>query len=83
MKESLLHDDNFQALHITRGKKVEAFINKELKDIDIPQGCLVTLLQRGGEIIVPNGSTQILEGDRLTIIGDPNNMKELRKIFDD
>ena len=64
-------------------EKVEIFINKELKNITIPNGCLVTLLQRGGEIIVPKGSTQIMEGDILTIIGDPISMKELRKIYDE
>ncbi len=79
----MLHDDNFQALHITRGRKVEVFINNELKNIAIPKGCLVTLLQRDGEILVPNGGTKILEGDRLTIVGDPISMKELRKVYNE
>lgn len=83
LKEALLHDENFQALHIFRGKKTESFINKTLKEIKFPSGCLVTLLQRGGEIIVPKGSTQILEGDRITIIGDPESMKQLRKFYVD
>ena len=83
LKEALLHDDNFQALHIVRGKKTEMFINKKLKEIKFPSGCLVAILQRGGEIIVPKGSTQILEGDRVTVIGDPESMKELNKLYVD
>jgi len=82
LREALLHDDNFQAIHIEHGKKVELFIDKELKSISIPNGCLVTLLQRGGEIIVPKGNTRLLEGDRITIIGDPESMKELRKLYE-
>lgn len=83
LKEALLHDDNFQALHIMKGKKTELFINKELREIKFPSGCLVAILQRGGEIIVPKGSTQILEGDRITVIGDPESMKELNKFYVD
>ncbi len=81
LKEALLHDDNFQALHILKGKKTELFINKELKEIKFPSGCLVALLQRGGEIIVPKGNTKIHEGDRITVIGDPESMKELNKFY--
>lgn len=81
LKEALLHDDNFQALHIVKGKKTEIFINKELREINFPSGCLVALLQRGGEIIVPKGNTQLLEGDRITVIGDPGSMKELNKLY--
>lgn len=83
LKEALIHDDNFQALHIFHGKKTELFINQLLKDISLPSGCLVTLLQRGGEIIVPKGSTKILEGDRITVIGDPKSMKELRRLYEE
>ncbi|MCF6268702.1 MAG: amino acid permease [Melioribacteraceae bacterium] len=81
LKEALLHDDNFLALHILKGKKTELFINKELKDIKFPSGCLVAILQRGGELIVPKGNTKIIEEDRITIIGDPGSMKELRKLY--
>ncbi len=59
------------------------FINKELKYIKFPDGCLVALLQRGGEIIVPRGNTKILEGDRITVIGDPKGMKDLNKLYVD
>jgi len=83
LKEVLLHDDNFHALHIIKGKKTEYFINKILKETKLPSGCLVALIQRSGEIIVPNGNTQILEDDRITIIGDPSSIKELHKIYVD
>ncbi|MDA3860556.1 MAG: amino acid permease [Melioribacteraceae bacterium] len=81
LKEALMHDDNFKALYILKGRKTELFINKELKNIKFPNRCLVALLQRGGEIIVPKGNTQILEGDRITVIGDPKSMKELNKLY--
>ena len=66
-----------------KGKKTELFINKQLKEIKFPSGCLVAILQRGGEIIVPKGNTQIHEDDRVTVIGDPASMKELNKLYVD
>ena len=83
LKEALIHDDNFQALHILKRIRTVLFINKELKEIKFPSGCLVALLQRGGEILVPKGNTQIHEGDRITVIGDPESMKELHKLYID
>lgn len=83
LREVLLHDDNFQALYITKGSRTEYFINKSLKEIKLPTGCLVALIQRAGEIVVPNGNTKIIEDDRITIIGDPNSIKELNQIYED
>ena len=40
------------------------------------------MLRRQGQTIIPKGSTVILEGDRLTIIGDPKSMAEIKKEFE-
>ena len=58
-------------------------IGKALKDIKFPEGCLVAILRRSGQTIIPKGNTILEEGDRLTIIGDPKGMSELMKIFSD
>ncbi len=39
-----------------------------LKEVKLPYGALVMLIRRGKEYIVPNGSVQLLEGDRLLLI---------------
>ena len=43
----------------------------------MPEGCLVALIRRKGETIVPRGLTVLLEGDRLTIIGDTQGIEQL------
>lgn len=40
---------------------------KELKQITLPSGLLVAMIQRGGKKIIPDGNTQILEGDTLVL----------------
>ena len=42
-----------------------------ISGIDLPEGCLVAIIRRGEEIIVPGGDTVLRESDRITIIGDP------------
>ena len=47
----------------------------------MPEGCLVALIRRKGETIVPRGLTELVEGDRLTIIGDPQGIEKLIKEY--
>lgn len=77
LKEALLHDDRCLSLFIHQGTKTGPLIGRALRSVDVPEGCLVAMLQRGGHIIAPKGDTVFQEGDRLTIIGDPVGLKAL------
>ncbi|MFH2029175.1 MAG: amino acid permease [Bacteroidota bacterium] len=81
LKEALLRDENFHSLFICTGSKTEVMVNKQIKEVKLPSGCLVTLLRRNAIIIVPKGGTVLKEGDRLTIIGDPASIKDLQKMY--
>ena len=78
----MLHEDRLLSLLVERDSSSDVLIDKALKDIRFPEGCLVAILRRQGQTIVPKGSTVILEGDRLTIIGDPQSMAELKKDYE-
>jgi amino acid transporter/mannitol/fructose-specific phosphotransferase system IIA component (Ntr-type) len=82
IKEALLHEDRCLSIVISRETAIKDIINKPLKDIRFPEGCLVAMLRREGHTIIPKGSTVILEGDRLTIIGDPKSMDEFKKEYE-
>lgn len=47
----------------------EKFDGKEIGEISIDRECLVAIIKRDGELIVPHGDTVIKAGDRLTVIG--------------
>ena len=81
LKESLLHDDRALSLVITRGMPSGKLIGQMLKDIKFPEGCLVALLHRDMQTIAPKGNLVFEEQDRLTIIGDPKGLKEIKKRF--
>ncbi|MBR9976695.1 MAG: amino acid permease [Bacteroidetes bacterium] len=81
LKEALLHDERSVALSVRRNDATVVLMNHSLRDIDLPEGCLVTWLRRGEQVIVPRGSTVIHEDDRLTIIGDPQAIRHVRETY--
>ena len=81
LKEALVHEDRLLSIIVKKDSPSEALINNFLKDVNFPEGCLVAMLRREGKTIVPTGNTVINEGDRLTIIGDPKGMVELKKMY--
>ena len=43
-------------------------IDKPLMNLEIPEGILVAAINRNGSVIIPRGNTQIMPGDRVTLI---------------
>ena len=56
-------------------------INKEIKDLGFPDDCLVALLRRDKQTIIPKGRTQVREGDRLTIIGEKEGLNKIQNMY--
>ena len=81
LKEILLRDERFLSLRIRNNTPSSVFIGRSLKDIRMPEDCLVALIRRRGETIVPRGLTVLLEGDRLTIIGDAQGIQKLNNKY--
>lgn len=81
LKEVLLRDERFLSLHLERGTNAASLIGKSLRDLEMPEGSLVALIQRDGASIVPRGRTQLREGDRLTIIGEPEEIEALAEQY--
>lgn len=81
LKEALLHDEQFLSLIISKSNKTESLIGSTLRDVRLPGGCLVALLRRNGQTLVPNGNTVLQNQDKLTIIGDAVGLVAIRKRF--
>ncbi len=78
LKETLLRDDRYLALRLQSGTLSETLVGHALRELNMPEGCLVALIRRYGVTMVPRGRTVLREGDRLTIIGDPGGLDILR-----
>ncbi|NWG72985.1 MAG: potassium/proton antiporter [Parvularculaceae bacterium] len=52
-----------------------------VRDLVMPEGCLVTLVVRGREVVVPRGSTQLLPDDAVCVFATPESRAWLGLIF--
>lgn len=54
---------------------------KQIYELNLPQGALVSLVYKNGEYIVPTGSTEISECDVLFVLMDKTKEAEVRAIL--
>ncbi|MCP4514154.1 MAG: hypothetical protein GY824_02835 [Delftia sp.] len=53
--------------------------NLPLAGIELPQGAMVVLIRREGDVIYPSGETRLRLGDRLTLMGPLEAVRELAR----
>ncbi len=56
-------------------------IGKMIKDLSLPERCVIATIIRKGEVIVPRGITVIEAGDEILAITDPEGAAELAELF--
>ena len=78
----MVHEDRLLSITVKKHTPSSSLIDHALKDVRFPEGCLVAMLRRQGKTIIPKGNTVIKEGDRLTIIGEPKGMNELKQMYE-
>jgi cell volume regulation protein A len=64
-----------------RVEAASAVADAFVRDLALPEGCLVTLVVRGREVVVPRGSTQLLRGDEVCVFVTPEARVWLDLIF--
>ena len=81
-KKVLLHDNLVTSLTVGSGVRTAELAGRSLREIRWPEGCLVAVIRRDGELIVPSGHTTLETGDRLTIIGNPEGVEAVRARYE-
>ena len=81
IKEVLLADEHF--IYITLGENVPAreLVGKSLKEVHLPAGNLIPVIKRGDQNIIPRGDTVLEDGDRLTVIGEPDFLTGMKRTY--
>ena len=56
----------------------EAFIGRPVKEIgpELPESCLIALVARNGDVDVPNADMELEKGDRVTLLGNRDSVRE-------
>ena len=81
LKEILLREDRFLSLHLENKSSAAMFIGKSLDDLPIPSYSTIALIHRNNKTIIPDHSTVLQEGDRLTIIALPETIQQLKEKY--
>ncbi len=79
MKELIeLNGDEASLMELTLPKNY-ALDGKRLAELELPQGCNLACINRGGRTIIPRGQTTLKSGDIVLIVMLNTAEKELRK----
>lgn len=56
-------------------------VGRKLKELPIRHGILIAVIQRAGQVIIPNGSAELCEGDSVVIVTTEQNLSDLSDIL--
>ena len=57
-------------------------IGKELKELGLPDQCVIAAIIRHGQITLPRGGTKLEEGDEVLAVTDNDGARELAKLLE-
>lgn len=90
IEKYLLKSYNFYSDEFASGKVqmidvnieyMEDFVGKKLIELEDFDGLLITAISRGGDIVIPNGSTELLANDIIHVVGKSDRIKDLNNRF--
>jgi trk system potassium uptake protein TrkA len=90
IEEEMSLGDMMTLLKIRRGRyllveeKIPAgapVLGKAIKDLPLPDNCVIATIIRKGEIVVPRGITTLEQGDEVLAVVDPEGATELARLF--
>jgi hypothetical protein len=77
LREALMDQERLLTLVAERERGAEPWIGRALRDLDLPPATLIIVIRRGSDVIVPSGETVVERGDAVTLIGEPDAIREL------
>ena len=81
VKMLMLRDERSLAIHLTKDAPSAKWIGLRLRELSLPDGCLIALIHRGARTVIPRGKTSLQEDDYVTIIGEPKVILALHDEF--
>lgn len=59
-----------------------AIVGQEIREVQMHPNCLIAVIERKGQMIVPHGDTVLEKGDVLTVIGTETAVDETVRVFE-
>ena len=81
LKELLLDEELFINIRLEEQTESAGLIDRQVKDLDLPGKSLIAIVRRKGKVLFPRGSTLLKKEDELFIIGEKEDIEEIRKKY--
>jgi mannitol/fructose-specific phosphotransferase system IIA component (Ntr-type) len=81
LKEALFRNERIMVLTLARDQANSTLIGLRIRDVSFPDGTLIAMIRRENQMVIPAGDTELIDGDRLTVIGRPEGISALRKRY--
>ncbi len=78
LKEILIHDERYLSVSLDDSSRL---VGMKIKNVELPDKCLIAIIKRENEIVVPDGDTEFQYGDKVTVIGEPVSILEFQKLY--
>ena len=78
---SLLHTLPGELLEMVLSN-AHPWVGAAIKNLKVPAGAILATIERGGEIVVPTGDTELKSGDRLVVFALPDAIGRLEAFLD-
>jgi trk system potassium uptake protein TrkA len=75
-----LEGDKAEVLELI-AKQGSKIVKKQLKNLQFPNGAIISTIVRGQAVIVPDGSTQIQPEDKVIVFTLPEVVSKVEKLF--
>ena len=56
-------------------------VGRPIRDIDVPEQCVVAAVLRNGQFVVPRGETEIRAGDEVVFVGPQEDIQTAHRLF--
>jgi amino acid transporter/mannitol/fructose-specific phosphotransferase system IIA component (Ntr-type) len=81
LRTVLLQDKGMLSVELEPGRPTADLVDRRLREADLPPGVLAAVVHREGQVLFPDGSTHLREGDRVTFIGEDSGLRALRERY--
>ncbi|MEL6715176.1 MAG: TrkA C-terminal domain-containing protein [Planctomycetota bacterium] len=69
------------SIRLDPGTPAGELAGRAVRELELPDECLVAAIRREGRTLVPRGNTALLPGDRLLVIGEPKAIEVLARTY--
>jgi len=77
LREILLRDEHFAHISVSDNTFFAPQAGKKIKELELPESCLLAIIYRNRQIVIPHGNTELHGDDELSIIGNPEDIQWL------